>query len=210
MNTAQESLFSEDIKLKKINFTEINTYLRCKLEYKYRYKPRNESYDPKGQDVYLGRFYHNIILHYLSHKANVRNKYLTKDVLYDKWKKLEKFYTDNFFEKTILKNINLLKKSFLSTCDVLACEYSLKKAYDNFLIKGRVDSIIQTDFGNIIIDFKLNENEFNDFNSNLHRYLQLIIYYFGLKDSIEIKNAKLSHYFINTGKLEMIDQILYL
>ena len=205
MEDIQGNLFSDNFNLEAINFTELNTYMRCKLEYKYRFNPRNQNYDPKGKDIYIGRFYHNIISEYLSHEVSIRKEYLNNKILYEKWQKYEQYYRNDFFNSEILKTINMLKRSYLSVCNVFACEYSFNRPYDHYLLKGRVDCIIKSEFGDIIIDFKLNENEFEHLTSNIQKYLQLIIYYYGIRETINLNNVKLAHYFFNTGKIEMID-----
>jgi len=206
MNKQKELFPNLTSSLEVINFTELSVFQRCPLEFRFRFNPRDKSFDPQGPEVYLGRLLHILASKYLSKPVSKRKTFLSQAVFDSMWHKYRKYFqsNDNYY-KIIMNVIAKLREGFLSNVQVFACEYSFKTTYRNLVIKGRVDCIANDGKGDLLIDFKLHSQELQHINTKISRYLQLIFYYFGIKDLITLNRLRLAHYFFTSGQIEQIE-----
>ncbi len=194
-----------------VDVTSISVFQRCPLEYKYRYLPRNPYFDPKGPEILLGRYLHSITKGFLSVAANRRKEFL--HIQTNKEKLLGKFGAGNErYEEVAAKAIRYLKEGPLCGLSVRAMEYTFKKRIKRFLLIGRIDFVGREGKGDILVDFKLDSAELEHHVSESSKYLQLIFYYFGIRDSIPLNSANLAYYFYANGRLEktrVSDELLH-
>ena len=89
-------------------------------------------------------------------------------------------------------------------------EYPFKESYQGFLLNGRIDCLAQTKLEHLILDFKFEEREIKQYDANIDKYLQLIFYYYGIKNRFTFKNILLGHYFFLSGDMQTIKPDLQL
>lgn len=201
----QLSLYQEgENHLEILGISSLGIFQRCPLEYKYRFLPRNKEFDPQGYAIILGRILHSITADYLSKTVKERN---IKSNLQDNKVKLEKYFdsSNKKYYDIAMKALNQLINGPLSKLSVKAIEYSFKKQVESFLLKGRIDCIGRKGKRDLIIDFKINPSELDHHKDQCSRYLQLIFYYIGIKDSIILNSPYLAYYFYSNASFEMIE-----
>ena len=201
----QLSLFSiEPSQLRPLNFSTISIFQRCPLEYKYRYFPRNMKFDPRGNEILLGRALHSFTSSYLSKLQNERKKQFN---LEEEWVPFEKYFPNNNqkYHDILIEAFDHILKGSLSQLTILATEYSFKTTFDNFILTGRVDCVSRDKVGDLIIDFKLNPLEFSYHTSQVSRFLQLIFYYVAIKDSMQLGFPRLAYYFFSDGSFDIME-----
>ncbi len=194
-----------------LDITSLSVFQRCPFEYKYRYLPRNPYFDPKGPEILLGRYLHSITKGFLSVAANRRQE--SFDIQTNREMLLGKFRSRNErYEEAAAKAISYLKEGPLCGVSVRAMEYVFKKRVKKFLLIGRIDFVGREGKGDILVDFKLDSAELEHHVSESSKYLQLIFYYFGIRDSISLNSANLAYYFYANGRLEttrVSDELLH-
>lgn len=204
-NTQNQLLLFQqgESRLEVLNFSVISIFQRCPLEYKYRFSPRNPHFDPRGNEILLGRILHSITSDYLLKPPNERNERLN---IQENWKKFSKYFNSNNqrYYEIIIKAVDHLMKGPLSRLVVHALEYPFKTPFRHLLLVGRVDCLGRETIGDMIVDFKLDPSELEYHSTQIHRFLQLIFYYFGIKNFIPLNSPYLAYYFFTNGSLELV------
>jgi len=185
-----------------LDISTIELYKRCPLEYKHRFLPRNNQFDPQGGEVLLGRLLHAITADFLSFSVNDRSTKANIDEYANKLKKYE-FLGGNYY-KIGIKAIENIISGPLSKLPVQAIERSFKKYVDSFLLKGRIDCIARGERGDLIIDFKIDPQELEHHLDQCDRFLQLIFYCFGISGTLPVTTPFLAYYYYTNATIEMI------
>lgn len=200
-NNNQMPLFGNISTLSVIDFSRINIFRRCPLEYKYRYSPRNTNFDPQSNEVVISRYLHSFAKYFFSLPKNKRELFNQNNL--DEWieNKIQKSYRVNQIDINEIKSgcTNLLSAR-IRGIDVIALEYSFKNNIKDFLLTGRVDCIAKDSQGQILIDYKLDEKEFEYYLNEIDKYLQLIYYYFGTRDKLKLENIRFEYFFFSSGR----------
>jgi hypothetical protein len=202
---SQLGLFKEkENSIVSLDISSLGIFQRCPLEYKYRFMPRDISFDPQGTEILLGRILHLITSDYLSKPVNERN---LDEYIKGYKNKLEGYFNSNKKEdcKVALSAFDKLINGPLSKMTIRATEYSFKKRIERFLLKGRVDCIARDKRGDIIIDYKIDPLELDHHLDKRSRYLQLIFYYLSIKDLFSLQNPMIAYYFFTDGTFEIIE-----
>jgi len=202
---SQLGLFQgEENSIESLNISSLGIFQRCPLEYKYRFMPRDVNFDPQGNEILLGRILHSIISDYLSKRVNERN---SDKCIQGIKEKLEGYFNSLKQEdcSVALTALNKLINGPLSKIIIRTTEYSFKKRFDGFVLKGRVDCIARDKRGDIIVDFKIGPLELDHHLDKRSRYLQLIFYYIAIKDLFSLQRPIIAYYFIKDGTFEIIE-----
>lgn len=190
-----------------VSFTELATYQRCPLEYEYRFHPRNRSFDPAGPEVSLGRLLHGAACLYLSRPIPLRRDAPARNIIPQLWNKYSAgFGTEaEHYQDLAMRIMDNMEGGPLSGLRILACEYRFKHTFGDFVLSGRVDCIARDEKGNLLVDFKLTSRELEHQDRIVDRYLQLIIYYLAVQDTIHLTQTTLRYYFFETGEFEDVE-----
>jgi len=206
-NKKQSLLFLEsEMRSEVLDFTSISVFQRCPLEYRYRYLPRDRGFDPPGTgiEIYLGRILHSITSDYLKRKKILGSENISLQEYLERFE-MHLRNLDGICYKNVMTAIDHLIKGPLSQLIVHAIEYPFKNPFKGFLLIGRIDCVGRDTQGDLIVDFKLDQAELDHHSSQSSRYLQLVFYYLGIRDSISLKSPHLAYYFFSNGSFERVE-----
>ena len=185
-----------------ISFTALATFIRCPLEYKLRYRDKIKAYEPAGTHVNLGRFLHSVASQFLKLPFKDRNsKFIELQFQSEIDANTNKEYIDElgqFREPTTMLLLENFADKRLSDRNP-----HFKTRFGLYTIVGTTDCLIDSSDGIKIIEFK--EYDYRDFedDSEILHYLQLLFYYFGLRqDMADITGGR--YYFFNNGNMDNI------
>jgi len=198
----QLTFFNSETYPKRINFTQISTFLRCPLEFKLRFLENKETdFAPSGTDIFLGRILHKITFKYLNLPPQKRNyAFLSSELDILKSSEYLKKEDFDFLEKCLL----FLDQSILRNLKIFSLELPFKYTIDKYLLTGRVDCLAANSKGITLFEFKLNNYPEFEYRKKEDQYLQLIFYTLGLKEK-RIHPASGIYYFYNEGLLREIN-----
>lgn len=162
-----------------LTYTELATFIRCPLEYKLRYRDKEELYVPGGTHVNVGRLLHSIATQFLKEPTNQRNEQSVESRFQKEMaEKRNPEYVDElvrFREPTIM----LLTEYFVDK-PISKKSPHFRTNFGPLIIAGTADCLISSSEGIQIIEFK--EYDYREFEEDMEvtRYLQLLFYFFGL------------------------------
>lgn len=152
--------------------TAIDSYLKCPLQFYYKYvlslKPQDEiSGDIERSD--LGTFVHTVLKDYFSERKG--RPLLTADIDKARMDALvedhfaQRYGTDSsgalyLFKRQVKRHLGALLEDYYrplvneNSLTILACEEEISVLVDGFRLKGRIDKIEQRNDRTIIVDYK--------------------------------------------------------
>lgn len=206
----QYSLFSSEpsTSLIEVNFGKLEVFRRCPLEFKLKYlDKKKEIFQPKGENILIGRFFHTVIRDFLKIDSQSRSEerlFFLLDDLKEKWVQKNFLFNDkDLWHNKTLEAINIFKNNFPWKIKTIALEYHFKTKVDDLVFTGRIDYLGEENVIKIF-EFKTDEFEVPLNETDSEKYLQLIFYYYGIKNFFRENISHLAYYFFSTGRLESI------
>lgn len=209
--TQDDSIFQPSLNLfpdqksgnQKISFSKLRVFQRCPREYKLRYIDGSKL-DVNTLDVQVGTLIHRLLSNYFQLQNNESNWFFDEaKINIDKVK-----FRDRDEKEFWINRTNQILKMFIEHTNLMnsfpfATELAFKVSFDHYLIKGKIDRIDKLENGCYeIIDYKLDDIRVDE---HVNYNLQLLFYYWGIKNQYHFNIKKLTYYYLESGKTYSID-----
>lgn len=204
----QQHLFEIGPQLQELSFLPISVFLRCLLEYRWRFVDRlSAGGELRGEEAQLGRLLHRIASRFLSAEEDTRTEQHATQLLGAAWKEASWAFPDNpdiWYSKARDALVRLAASELVQIKNAQPEVPFKRQRVDNLLLTGRVD-LIGTLRGEVtIVEFKSEPFEIEIGIDPIDRFLQLIFYYHGLRKGLGRDPSRLLYYFFLGGETEEI------
>lgn len=196
----QLSLFpAED---RPMSFTQLATFLRCRLEYKLRFIDGEVAAAPFGTEVLWGRLLHKIAYDYLRLPIKHRSVYFLTSRI-EKEVSARSISDEDYYLRMFADAMQHFHDTFAQTT-VHSLEAPFSIPFHGFMLRGRVDCVVESQDTLILFEFKYRDFREFDYESDVDRYLQLAFYSLGLKGR-GLSPEEGSYFFFDTGVADSIE-----
>jgi len=186
---------------RKVNFTQLATFLRCPLEYKLRFIDENETAVPSGTQVLWGRLLHSIARQYLDLPIDERSLHFLTAKLEDE--ETSGSLPDRNYQLNIFADTMRYFHDIFAQTEVYKLELTFQAPLRDFVLRGRADAIVHGQSGLSLFEFKYGDYREFDYESEIDECLQLIFYSLGLR-AIHVNVVRAAYYFFDSGKTASI------
>lgn len=209
MDMEQQFLFEMGPQLEELSFLPISVFLRCPLEYRWRFVDRlSAGGELRGEEAQLGRLLHRVASRFLGATGDTRTEQQATRLLETAWKEASWAFPNNldmWYGKARDALVRLVASELVQIKNAQPEVPFKRQRVDNLLLTGRVDLVGTLRDQLTIVEFKSKRFEIEIGTDPIDRFLQLIFYYHGLRKGLSRDPSRLLYYFFLSGEMEEME-----